>query len=161
MFPFFQSLGPKSHNFLNMMEWLGNQISQYIQDPGMYVIWPHRPVHIQSHEMISNLLVAYGGRDLAPPILRIMVQGHERCGTANEEWSIEHLENLSLVYACCNQFSHFMYQRQCNLLALFLLTNVPVRPLVIWLLLSAMLVSCITVIVNRIFDKCVMSKKCK
>lgn len=54
------------------MEWLGNQISQYIQDPGMYVIWPHRPVHIQSHEMISNLLVAYGGRDLAPPILRIM-----------------------------------------------------------------------------------------
>ena len=46
-------------------EWFGNKISQLLQDLGMHTIWPHKPVYIQLHEAVLDLLY-HNGRDFAP-----------------------------------------------------------------------------------------------
>ena len=43
-----------------MIECLGNCISQFLQNPGTHVIWLHRLVHIQAHEVIWDLLQDFG-----------------------------------------------------------------------------------------------------
>lgn len=45
-------------------EWLGDHISQFLQDPVMHVVQPLVLVPIQSHLVISNLIFSYG-KDIA------------------------------------------------------------------------------------------------
>ena len=46
---FFQppETSPVSHDFSNMIGWLSNLVSQFLQDPGMHVMGPCKLVHIK------------------------------------------------------------------------------------------------------------------
>lgn len=46
-------------------EQLGNHNSQFFQNLGMHVIWPHRHIHIQPSDVISDLLWLFSERDFA------------------------------------------------------------------------------------------------
>lgn len=43
-----------------------SHISQLLRDPGMRVIESHRLTHIQSHEVVLDLLCSFSGKDFAP-----------------------------------------------------------------------------------------------
>jgi len=64
-------------------EWLGNHISQFLQDPRMHIVWLCRFILSQPHEAISN---SYSGRDFATPSPLVEVQGHERYGKPGSQW---------------------------------------------------------------------------
>lgn len=46
---------------------VGSFICQFPQAPGMHGTGPHRPVPVQFHQGVSNLLFTYSRRDFAPP----------------------------------------------------------------------------------------------
>ena len=70
MFPFFQSLGtaPDCHDFSNIVEWLGNYISQFPQGSGMHLVRSHRLMHAQVPQVLTNRIFSSSGKDFAPPV---------------------------------------------------------------------------------------------
>lgn len=59
----------------------------HVAESRMPVVWCHRLVHIESHEVVLDLLFAYSGRICSPkPCLEI--QRYERHGKPNCQWQL-------------------------------------------------------------------------
>ena len=78
----------------------------------MHVIWTHRLVHVQSHQILQWW-------DFLPL-------------TPTKKFKdVRDVESLSLLHVCWSHFSIFIYQRRYTLLGLSLLTNIPVKSLLV------------------------------
>lgn len=133
MFSFFQSPWTlsDSHDFSNMM---GSSLATTSASSFRTLGCTYRLVRIQSHEMISNLLCFYSGRDFAPtaPIQSFRDMRDIESLTASEDRGIGLVECPSLFHVYCCHFSLVIYQRGHAILGLSLLINVPVESLVIF-----------------------------